>query len=347
MNETEKNEILDSLRSQMTGELVKDLVFLETKAAEYAKQENGDEIANAIADMAMSMMPQGHLDFMKQKIFIGERRLDAVYAEANALMQKGQYDKAVVLTKQIYDKIREEYTETEDARIFSFRNLLESNLYYIMYHPTKRLEKAPFDFVRYLMAHAFNLVETRRPSEAIEVLETAIRFNPVCPDPRFELAEIYKLMHEHEKLLTVIRETLPVCATPYALSRCYANLGYYCVDVKEFEKAVCFYFESLLYTHTPAIRAELTHVSQMMGKKITPPKRADVLAAFAALEMPNGPDQNVLQVAAALGEQAMQKEEWENACFYLRVFADLTNDEEAKRLFAECQEKAKAQKSAE
>lgn len=341
------NEILESLKAQMTGDLVKDLAFLESKAAEYSKQENGDAIANAIADYAISMMPKEHMEFMKQKIFIGERRMDAVYAEAAALMQKRQFDKAAVLTGQLYDKIRTEFVETDDARMFSFRNLLESNLYYIMYHPTKRLEKAPFDFVRFLMAHAYNLVELRRPSEAIPVLEEAIRFNPVCPDPRFELAEIYKLMREHDKLLTVIRETVAVSASPHALSRCYANLGYYCVDVQEYEKAVCFYFESLIYAHTPAIRAELMHVSQMMGKKIRPPKREEVLQAFASLEIPNGPDQNVLSIAAALGEQAMEKEEWGNACFYLRVFADLTNDEEAKKLFAECQEKAKAQESSE
>ena len=343
----DKNAILEALKAQITGDLVKDLVFLEAKATEYSKQENGEEIATAIAEYALTLMPKEHMDFMKQKIYIGERRLDAVYAEAVTLMQNRQYDKAAVLTGQLYDKIRTEFVETTDARMFSFRNLLESNLYYMMYHPTKRLDKAPFDFVKFLMAHAFNLVELRRPSEAIPVLEEAIRFNPVCPDPRFELAEIYKLMREHDKLLAVIRETLEVAASPHAIARCYANLGYYCVDVQEYEKAVCFYFESLIYSHTPEIRLELGHVSQMMGKKIQPPKREEVLQAFAALEIPNGPNQNVLSVAAALGEQAMQKEEWENACFYLRVFADLTNDEGAKKLFAECQEKAKAQKTAE
>ncbi len=347
MTENERIAIVASVRSRLTGDLTKDMVMIEAEVSRYAQQEDGAAIAKELTDLAMSLMPQQHLDFMKQKLYIGERRLDAVYGEAAALMQQRQYDKAIVLTTQIYDKIRTEFMETEDARIFSFRNLLESNLYYVMYHPTKRLEKAPFDFVRFLMAHAFNLVEMRRPSEAIPVLEEAIRFNPVCPDPRFELAEIYKLMHEHEKLLTVIRETLPVCASPHAIARCYANLGYYCVDVKEFEKAICFYFESLIYSHTQTVRMELTHVAQMMGKKIHPPKREEVLQAFASLEIPNGPSQNVLGVAAALGEQAMEKEEWENACFYLRVFADLTNDEEAKKLFADCQEKAKAQKTAE
>ncbi len=344
MNETEKNEILESLRSQLSGNLEKDLIFLEAQTREYSKQENGDEIAAAILELAMSLMPKEHMDFLKNTIYVGERRLDTIYAEANALMQRRQFDKAVVLTGQIYDKIREAFPETEDRRFFSFRNLLESNLYYVMYHPTKHLEKTPFDFVRFLTAHAYNLVELRRPSEAIPVLEEAIRYNPVCPDARFELAEIYKLMQEPEKLLAVVRDTLPVCASPHALARCYANLGHYCVDKQEYEKAICFYFESLIFAHNEAIRFELKHVSQLMGRKISPPTRQKVLEAFASLDLPVGPDQNVLGVTAALGEQAREKEDWAAACFYLRVFADLTNDAEAKRLFEECQEKLKAQK---
>lgn len=332
----DKNEVILSLRSQLTGELTKDLIFLEEKAREYSKEENGAEIAAAIAELALELMPQKHLDFMHKTIYIGERRLDQVYAEAAKLMKMHEYDKAVVLTGQIYDKIREQFGETEEKRFFSFHNLLESNLYYVMYHPTKRLEKTPFDFVRFLTAHAFNLIELRRPQEAVAVLEEAIRYNPVSPDPRFELAEAYKMLCDNDKLLAVIRDTLPICATPYALSRSYTNLGYYCVEKKEYEKAVCFYFESLIYANHPAVPAELRHVSELMGKKIEPPTRQQVLDAFASLEIPNGPNQNVIGVAAALGEQAMERKEWENATFYLRVVAEMTNHPEAHEKLNQC-----------
>lgn len=343
MNETELNALLESLRSELSGDLTKDMLFLEKKAEEYAKQENGNQITAAIVEMAMNLMPKEHLDFMKSTIYIGERRMDMIYAEAQKLMEQKHFDKAAVLTGQIYDKVLNTFTETEDTRYFSFRNLLESNLYHLLYHPSKRLERTPFDFVRYLTAHAYNLVELNRPAAAIPVLEEAIRYNPVCPDARFELAEIHKIMSEPEKLLTVVRETIPTCTTRYALARCYANLGYYCVDKREFDKAICFYFESLVYFDSPQVRMELAHVAQLRQHKIQPPKREDVLAAFASMEIPNGPDQNVLHVAASLGQQELEKEHWAEASFYLSVFADLTNDEEAKRLFADCQEKLKAQ----
>lgn len=345
MTELEKNDILQSLRSQLTGELHKDMVFLEAQANEYAaKGENA--LVHAISEMAVELLPDQHRKFMKQTLYIGERRLDAVYGEAAALMRQNQCEKSLVLTKQLYDKILECFTETSEKRFYSFRNLLESNLYYVMYHPTKHLEKTPFDFVRFLMAHAYNLIELRRPKEAIPVLEEAIRFNPVNPDPRFELAEAYKVLGEPEMLLAVIRETLPICATPYALSRCYANLGFYCVEKKDYENAVCFYYESLIYANHPAVPAELKHVSMLMGKKIAPPTREEVLKAFAAYELPNGADANVLGVATALANQAVEKHEWEPATFYLRVIADLTNDEETRALLKRCEEQLEKEKTA-
>ncbi len=345
MTEMEINDVLLSLRSQLTGDLHKDMLFLQEQANEYtAKDEKA--LVHAISEMAVDLLPEGHKKFMKDTIYIGERRLDAVYGEAAALMRQHLYDKSLVLTRQLYNKIMECFTETNDKRFFSFRNLLESNLYYVMYHPTKHLEKTPFDFVRYLTAHAYNLIELRRPKEAIPVLEEAIRFNPVNPDPRFELAEAYKLLVEPEMLLAVIRETLPICATPYALSRCYANMGYYCVEKKDYENAVCFYYESLIYANHPAIPGELKHVSMLMGKKIAPPKREEVLKAFADYELPNGADANVLGVATALANQAVEKHDWEPATFYLRVLADLTHDEETRALLKRCEEQLDKEKTA-
>ncbi len=342
MTEQERNEILASVRSQLTGDLHKDLQFLEAQAAEYSQKEGSEALVQDLLKIALERMPQDHMDYLKQSIYIGERRLDMVYGEAAALMQNKQFDKALVLTGQLYEKVMEQFKESEERRFFSFRNLLESNLYYIMYHPTKHLEKTPFDFVRFLSAHAYNLIEVRRPKDAIRVLEDAIRFNPVNPEPRFELAEAAKMLGETDLLLTVIRETLPICATPYALSRCYANLGFYCVEVKDYENAVRFYYESLIYAKHPAVPGELRHVSMLMGKPIQPPTRKEVLQAFADYELPNGPSEDVLHVATALANQAVEKQEWEPAVFYLRVLSDLTHDPQTAELLERCTKQLEA-----
>ncbi len=347
MNEQEKMSILQSLRAQLTGNLHADLQFLEAEAAKYAANEETKAVVADIVAMAEDLLPQEHKDFMQKTIYIGNRRLDQVYAEAARLITNHQSDKSLVLTTQLYQKIQEAFPETTERRFFSFRNLLEVNLYYQMYHPTKHLEKTPFDFVKFISAHAYNLIELHRAEEAIPVLEEAIRYNPVNPEPRFELAEACKVLSRPDLLLAVIKETIPICATPYALARCYSNMGYYCVEQKDYENAVCFYFESLIYADHPAIPAELQHVSRLMGKKIAPPKRVEVLAAFEKYGIPNGADPNVLGVARALANQAVEKHEWEPAAFYLRVIADLTNDEEARTLQKHCEDQLKKEQTAD
>lgn len=346
MNETQMQEALQSIREQLTGNLLEDELLIQKKAAEYDKQGE-TEIQNRLLDMALHLMPKDKLDFLKETVYIGERPMSAVYRQAAALMQKQEFSAALALTQQLYDKIVQHFGETPERRFFSFRNLLESNLYYHLYNPSKRLEKTPFDFPLFLTAHAYCLLELRRPDEAVPVLETAIRFNPLNPDPRFELAEVYKFTHRDAELLRTIRETLPVCAMPYALSRCYANLGFYCTNIKDYESAVCFYFESLLYMKHPMIRAELAHLSQLMQKEIKPPTRQDVLAAFEKHDVMNGANPELLTIARALADQALEKREWEPASFYLRVLKDLTGNEQAAAQYAQCQEELKKAKSAE
>ena len=89
------------------------------------------------------------------------------------------------------------------------------------------------------------------------------------------------------------------------------------------------------------MRAELRHLAKLKGEELKPPTRKEVLQAFADLELPNGADPNVLAVASALAEQAMDRSAWKEAAFYLRVFRDLTHDEEAGKLLEQCEEEIK------
>ncbi|MDE5753216.1 MAG: hypothetical protein K2H89_01525 [Oscillospiraceae bacterium] len=344
MTESEKNEVIESVTKQLTGDFKQDILFLQKQAEYYASQDQM-EIANALAEFALSRMSQDQKDYLDKVLCIGDRRLDAVYGEANRLTKQNQTAKSLTLTKQIYTHITENFKETDTARFFSFHNLLESNLYYQLYHPTKNLMQAPFDLMLYLGLHAYNLVEVRRLEEAIPVLNEAIRYNPVCPDPRFELAEIYKLMGERQKLLETIKETLPICTSSYALSRCYTNMGYYCTEMKDYDSAVAFYFESMIFCNHPAVRGELQNVSQLMGKKIAPPTREEVLAAFAKYEIPNGAGEEVMHTVTSLSNQAVEKKNWKEAVFYLHVICDLTNDPAAQELLTRCESRLEEEKN--
>ncbi len=336
MTEMEKNEILAAVRAALTGNTAEDMVYLQEQAETYDADPDTKEVVKDILDIAYSLLSPEQDAYMKKMLCIGDRRLDEVYGEATRLMRSGQTAKALTLTRQLYEHITENFKETPERRFFSFRNLLESNLYHILYHPTKELVKTPFDFSLFIGAHAYNLIEVRRLDEAIPVLQEAIRYNPVNPDVRFELAEIYKLKQEEDKLLETICDTLPICASAYAIARCYANLGYWCVDRKDYTSAVAFYYESLLFADHPQIAGELRHVEHLMGQPIVPPNRDMINAAFAKYEIYHGPGRELLHTARELAKQAQEGERWEEAVYYLTVVNSLIRDDEAKESLKKC-----------
>ncbi len=343
MTETEKNEILAGVRAALTGDTQKDMLYLQEQVEHYNANPDTQPVAKEILEIAYSLLTPEQDEYLHRTLYIGKRRLDEVYGEAARLMRDGQTAKALTITKQLYEHITREFKETPEMRFFSFRNLFESNLYHILYHPTKKLMKAPFDFSMFIGAYAFNLVEVRRLEEAIPVLQEAIRFNPVSPDVRFELAEVYKLMGDDDKLLETICDTLPICPTPYAIARCYENLGYWCVNRKDYTSAVAFYYESLLFADTPQIAGELKHIEHLTNKPVIPPNRDMINAAFAKYEIYHGPGREVLHTARELAKQAQEGERWEEAVYYLSIVTGLIRDEDAKKALEECRSKLQAQ----
>ena len=334
MTEQERNDVIEAVRARLTDDQTGNMLMIQAESRRYEQED--PQMAKALLELAMSLLSEEQEAYLKETMYIGERRLDQVYGEAAGLMQKRENAKALTLTRQLYEHILVHFRETAERRFFSFRNLLESNLYHQLYHPTKELMKTPFDFTRFIGAHAYNLVELSRTEEAIPVLETAIRYNPVNPDPRFELAEVYKLLGNREKLRETVLETHPICTTRYALGRCYANMAFYCTEITEYEDAVAFYYVSLLFADHPAIPGELQHLSHLMGRRIMPPTREQARAVLEKYHMIEGPGREVLYTATELSNQAIEAKQWKEATYYMQVISDLTNDPKAAETLKMC-----------
>ncbi|MCR5718660.1 MAG: hypothetical protein K6F80_06485 [Oscillospiraceae bacterium] len=336
MNETEKNAILAAVREALTGDVSADMVYLQDQVEKYNEDDATKDVADEIVKIAYGLLTPEQNEYVQKTLYLGGKTLDRVYAEGEDALRAGQTAKAIDILKPLYEHILANFDETDALRFFSFRNLLESNLYHLLYHPTKKLMKTPYDFTLFIGAYAYALVEVRRLDEAIPVLKEAIRFNPVNPDVRFELAEIYKLTHDTDHLLETICDTLPIASSAYAIARCYANLGYWAVDLKDYKSGIAFYYESLLFADDPRVPAEIQHISMMMREPIVPPNRDMINAAFAKYNIFHGPGRELIHTANELAKQAQEGQRWEEAVYYLTVINSLTNDAEAKSALEKC-----------
>ncbi len=325
-------EIVEKVREGLTGEYNVDIVYLESQADKYRGTKNGKEIESALADIAYEILPEDRREMLNKMMYLDGKRLDKVFLEARQLIQEKKIEESFRLTEALYTKVRMNYRETESEVYLSFRNTLEHQLYLFFYQPTKKLVRPVFDLSQMVLLHGYNLLELRRAEEAVRVIGDAIRFNPMNTDAYFELAECYKVLKDTDSLLSVIKETIEVAVTPVQLSRCYCNLGFYCVEIKDYDSAVAFYYESLIYADHPFVPAELQHIHSITQKKITPPTRDEVTAAFEKYGMKSGANPDVVGIISALAKEAIENKKLPEIRFYLHMQHGLTNDPEIKEM---------------
>ncbi len=325
-------EIMEQIREGLTGEYNVDIVYLEAEADKYHKQKNGREIESAIVDLAYEILPQDRRELLNKMMYIDGVRLDNYYTRAVKLSKEGKTEESFTMSEALYTKIRINYRETEEEAYYSFRNSLEHQLYMIFYQPSKKIVRPPFDLSQMILLHGYNLIDLKRYEEAERVIGDAIRFNPMNTDAYFELAECYKAMKQPESLLSVTKETLDIAVSPVQIARCYCNLGFYAVEIKDYESAICFYYESLIYSHNQAVEAELFYIHKQTNKKISPPSREKVNAAFEKYNMVTGPNKDVVDVISRLAADALQKNDLQQARFYVHLQYDLTHDPQIKEM---------------
>lgn len=339
----EVSEIMEEIREGLTGEYSVDIVYLEAEADKYRSQKNGKEIESAISDLAYEILPADRREKLDKMMYIDGQRLDVYFAKAQKLASEKKTDESFQMTEALYTKIRINYRETEEEAYLSFRNTLEHQLYLYFYQPSKKLVRPVFDLSQMVLLHGYNLIELKRYEEAERVLGDAIRYNPMNADAYFEMAECYKAMKKPDLLLSITKETLEIAVSPVQISRCYCNLGYYAVEIEDYESAICFYYESLIYGDNPNVQGELFHIRKVTGKRIMPPSRQKINEAFEKYGMKSGANPEVVGVISALAQEAIQEDNLPMIRFYLYMQHGLTNDPEIQKMLDKYNARAKAE----
>ncbi len=325
------DDILNELRAKLGDSAEENDKMLKEAAQEYADNKNYDGV-KAVGEIMLEIMPEERRDEVRRLTHIDKIRLDDYYNKIVELINEKNLIEAKPMAEKLYKKITEEYMEGETAKFVSLRNPFEDYLYHFLYKPEKVLNRAPFDFATYITTYAYILVDQDAVLDAIPILEKAMEYNPVDCGPKFELAEVYKLLKNKKKLIEITKETLKVASSPVAIARCYANMGYICVETRAFDDAVAFYTASAMMAPHPAVPNELRGIAQMTGKPIKQLTFDEVKAVFAKYEMDFGPDKDVIAVAAQLSSNLLMKKDMRGAVKALKLLYNLTRDEKVKEM---------------
>lgn len=339
-----KDELIKQLRDELTGDLQKDIAHLQAVAEDLRGEENADELTAAAADLAFEIMPDDVRAKMEDMTFVNGKRMDLAFGEALKLVNEGRMNGAAAILKTISDKIAQ-YYEGENPKYFSFRNPFEYHMYRYYFPNDTEFDRAPFDFAHYLALYGFVLLEQRDARTAEEVLERAVKFNPVSADVRFELAELCKFGNNQKKLLSVNIESLRYATTADRIAHVLANMGFYCYREQDFYSAAVFYFESIRFQPSQAVEFELQDVLRRMktfGQKFTPPTHGQTIDVYEKYGLLPPPNKDLVNLAVTLAENAKQYRRTDLEALFNRVAFDLTNDphfrEEMERIAKEKRE---------
>ncbi len=326
-----KEEIIEELRTKLTGTPQENDAFLRKQAEIFASEGNSDGF-DAAGELIIENMPNEQREEIIRITHVDGVRLDEMFSEINKLISEKKIIEAKPLAERLYKKITVEFKETEKTKYVSLRNPFEDNLCRTLFKYEKTLSRTPFDFASYITTYAYILTETGSPLDAIPVLKTAIGYNPVDCGPKFELAEVYKLLKNKRRLIETTIDTLRVASSPVAIARCYANVGYILTDFHEYEDAAAFYTASVMFAPNPAIPYEMQHLADLKGTPIVRPTRDQIVEIMKKYEIEFGPSETVVSVAAQLSAFYLGKKDIPNALRSMKLMYNLTRDEKVKEL---------------
>ena len=128
-------DIIEEIKKNLTGDIAKDMTYLQEQAEKYQNHESAEEILHAISSITFDMMPEDKKQYLKETMFIGEKRLDQVFNEANNLFKERKLEESAALMKKIADKVDDFYKNPQNKNMYSFRNRFDEYLFREMFKP--------------------------------------------------------------------------------------------------------------------------------------------------------------------------------------------------------------------
>lgn len=328
------DEIMEEIKSGLTGDAKVDMKYLMTQMDKYKEHELSQEIIRACGRMIASIMPEDAKEEFNNLIRKEELNIDSALDEMHFAVYKKDYQRALDIVEALVQKADENPMFKDDAvsAYFNFNEFFEEIIYIQVNQPKKDIRKAEFPFASIYLNHGSLLVELERFEEANNTLKKALKWNPVNMGIRNEYMETLKRMGRLEEYFEMTVESFKYAFRSKDIGRCYRNLGWYFVEKKMYKEAIGVYIMSTHYDRdSNTAQGELYYIQQMDASAKEP--TIDELNAIAEKNgFPMGPDKTVLQTAYAYGKHFMDKKMIDATRYCFEILYDLTGDEEIKEL---------------
>lgn len=331
----EYTKIMQAILNGLSGDWRRDIAYLEARQDEYKNHPMGFEVARAIGRLFYEVLPEDEkkeFNMLFQKYVLYQK---VVLAEANSKIKDGDIPGAErIITKIVPSD--DLFKEDAVSIYMTFKTPIEYFYYLYRFKPKKELRNPMFPFNEVYESYSYILVEKKELVSALTIIEKGLLRNPLNTHLLFERAEIYKMKGDMPTYRMLTNEFLQYLYRRGDVARYFRNIGYYFVELKQWDAAVCAYTISMWWEYSDKAAAELHHIATQT--EILPKKR-DITECLEVMEKEGinvRPDPAWMQIALDLGNKALEDRNTELAAYCYGVVADFMGDKNAEKMRQEC-----------
>ena len=319
-------QIMERIIFGLTGDHEKDIPYLMETGKSFKDHPLQKEITRGIGRLLSEIIPQDKKEEIEKACKNHLMHIDSILEEAEFLIHKKEYDKALVMLERHYQATKGSYESDSISVYYHFNNILEEVLWEQIDKTELEVRRAPEDIPAFYLLYGSLLFELERYSQAREMLRKGLQFNPVSTEILFEYAETFKVKKQFNEYLKITADALLYAYRKEDIARAYRNYGYYYVEMERYDIALDIYFFSLQYDMNNTAKGEIFYISEKTGIQPTPPDPKKLFANLKNENIQLGVSDLVFNVLLALAKHASQNNAIEAAKDFLNIAYKLTDD---------------------
>jgi hypothetical protein len=324
---TNYTEIIKEITKKLTGDGEKDSKYLMEQIEKYRYHEYGIEILKALHRMLYGILPEEAKAELSTILKKDNTYIQVILNEVKSKLAEHNLEEAEKLILEILPNENVFYPD-KLTEYYDFKNSLEWAYFMARNRPAKEIYLSPISYNDVFMTYAYLLVEKEDYNKAIQIIDAGLRMNPLNIDLMFEKGSIFRTHKKFDETFQIALKCFEIAYRKPHIARCYRDFGYYFIENKDCDAAICCYLLSDSWDKNDKAKSELFYITQQTGKIIDERYYTDNFEKILQKHnVPTQPNPLWIEIALYMGEGRTSSNDIEEAKFCYYVAYELTGND--------------------
>ena len=310
----------------LSGDKEKDLKYLIKQSEKYRNHEYSLEIIRAIGRLVYKILPEEERDEFLNVVGNQKQYIDNILSEVKCKLVEHNLEEAEKLILKIHPD-KDIFCSDRATKYYDFSNPLEEVYFRMRNEFSKEIKCFPISYNEVFQTYAYILVEKGDYKKALKTINAALKRNPLFVVLMFEKAEVFKKQKKLNEYFSVTGRCFELAYRRADIARCYRNFGYWFIEDKNWDAAICCYLLSILWVETEMAKSELYYITKQAGRSVNEKYYHEHSEAILQkYNIPLEPNPLWIEIALSLGEKMCSNNEFGAAVNYYTVAYELTGN---------------------